>query len=451
MVNNSLQSLQQSLAKAQTKAQTNSGHILIVDDTPNNLRFLSDLLTKAGYSVRKVISGELGLEAARLEPPDLILLDIRMPGLDGYKVCAQLKSDQRTSEIPVIFLSAMDEELDKVMAFEAGGVDYITKPFQVVEVLARIETHLQISYLRKALTQQNLQLQQEMSRRTSAEIALNSLSRLPDSPQQDSSLPQQPELQPDLQANFQTEQQTEFQTEPQTELQQSFDQIQQRYALQTQTLAGLVEQFTQSLGIIEGALEALTQSQPQPSHGTAHPQQVIAATVQAMRQVLQTSAPAAVKPRSIDLGQLCQTFCDQWLLPDLPAYQLSVLSQGPALRLAIDEALLKQVLTQLLNNAIRYSPLGGPLLLRVIYEPTQVLIQVRDEGIGIPAKSLAEINRVLSTQTNLNNLAQLSAPTRPLGRGLTIAKQLMDQQGGTIALSSEKGQGTTVTLTLPIG
>jgi DNA-binding response OmpR family regulator len=140
-----------------------TGDILIVDDTPDNLRFLSDLLTKAGYMVRRVLSGELGLEAAQLEPPDLILLDIRMPGLDGYKVCDRLKSIQHTAQIPVIFLSAMNEELDKVMAFEAGGVDYITKPFQAVEVLARIETHLQLSRLRQTLERQNAQLQQEIS------------------------------------------------------------------------------------------------------------------------------------------------------------------------------------------------------------------------------------------------------------------------------------------------
>lgn len=153
------------------EALKKTGDILIVDDTPDNLRFLSDLLTRAGYMVRRVISGELGLEAAHLEPPDLILLDIRMPGLDGYKVCDQLKSSNRTAQIPVIFLSAMNEELDKVMAFEAGGVDYITKPFQAVEVLARIETHLQLSRLRQALEQQNAQLQQEMGQRSPAETA----------------------------------------------------------------------------------------------------------------------------------------------------------------------------------------------------------------------------------------------------------------------------------------
>lgn len=156
------------------EALKKTGDILIVDDTPDNLRFLSDLLTRAGYMVRRVISGELGLEAAHLEPPDLILLDIRMPGLDGYKVCDQLKSSNRTAQIPVIFLSAMNEELDKVMAFEAGGVDYITKPFQAVEVLARIETHLQLSRLRQALEQQNAQLQQEMGQRSPAETAFES-------------------------------------------------------------------------------------------------------------------------------------------------------------------------------------------------------------------------------------------------------------------------------------
>lgn len=151
--------------------------VLIIDDTPDNLRFLSELLNRAGYTVRKVISGELGLEAAQLEPPDLILLDIRMPELDGYQVCAQLKSSERTRAIPVIFLSAMSEELDKVMAFEAGCVDYITKPFQVAEVLARIENQLQVSRLRQALEQQNAQFQATIAQLTSAETALKTLMR----------------------------------------------------------------------------------------------------------------------------------------------------------------------------------------------------------------------------------------------------------------------------------
>ena len=127
------------LMSAQDSAQPD---ILVVDDTPANLRLLSDMLKAHGYRPRVVPSGKLALSAARAIPPDLILLDIRMPEMDGYEVCEQLKADASLKETPVIFLSALDEIAYKVKAFAAGGVDYITKPFQVEEVLARVGTHL---------------------------------------------------------------------------------------------------------------------------------------------------------------------------------------------------------------------------------------------------------------------------------------------------------------------
>jgi signal transduction histidine kinase len=132
-----------------------SSNILVVDDTLPNLRLLAEILTEKGYKVRPVPNGELALSAARGFPPDLILLDIMMPGIDGYEVCKQLKADERTCDIPVIFISAINEVLDKVKAFAIGGVDYITKPFQVEEVLARVETHLSLRCLQKDLQENN--------------------------------------------------------------------------------------------------------------------------------------------------------------------------------------------------------------------------------------------------------------------------------------------------------
>ncbi|NET54859.1 MAG: response regulator [Symploca sp. SIO2E6] len=135
------------------------GNILIVDDTPENLRFLSMGLSIRGYEVKCAISGSMALLGVSDELPDLILLDIRMPQMDGYEVCEQLKANQRTREIPIIFLSALHEVSDKVKAFASGGVDYITKPFQMEEVLVRVENQLTIVRLQKQLQQQNLRLQ----------------------------------------------------------------------------------------------------------------------------------------------------------------------------------------------------------------------------------------------------------------------------------------------------
>ncbi len=153
------------------------GNILIVDDTPQNLQVLSATLSERGYKVRGVIKGQMALRAARSAPPDLILLDIRMPDMDGYTVCAQLKADTETREIPVIFISALDEVLDKVKAFTVGGVDYITKPFQVEEVLARVEHQLTIRRLSKQLQEQNQKLQQEIQERLKAEQAAAAASK----------------------------------------------------------------------------------------------------------------------------------------------------------------------------------------------------------------------------------------------------------------------------------
>lgn len=118
--------------------------ILIVDDRPDNLRLLAQILVAQGYKVRKAINGSTALMGIKTLIPDLILLDINMPGMSGYDVCQQLKSDRQTKHIPIVFLSASDEVMDKVKAFEVGGVDYITKPFQVPEVLARVATQIKL-------------------------------------------------------------------------------------------------------------------------------------------------------------------------------------------------------------------------------------------------------------------------------------------------------------------
>lgn len=125
--------------------------IMIVDDTPENLRVLSKMLHDQSYEVRPVPSGRMALHAARNKPPDLFLLDINMPEMNGYELCEIIKGDRQLKEIPVIFISALSETLDKVTAFEVGGVDYITKPYHLSEVLARVETHLHLSKLRQEL------------------------------------------------------------------------------------------------------------------------------------------------------------------------------------------------------------------------------------------------------------------------------------------------------------
>ncbi|MEG5063482.1 adenylate/guanylate cyclase domain-containing protein [Microcoleus sp. B3-A4] len=156
--------------------------ILIVDDMPDNLRLLSTMLTSHGYHVRKAINGHLALQGAQISPPDLILLDINMPQMNGYEVCEKLKLSPQTKDIPVIFISALDDVMEKVKAFQVGGVDYITKPFQVEEVLARVQNQLSLRLLQSQLQQQarelhdrNSRLQEEIAERQRAEESIRFL------------------------------------------------------------------------------------------------------------------------------------------------------------------------------------------------------------------------------------------------------------------------------------
>ncbi len=149
--------------------------ILIVDDTAELLRLLSTALSQQGYEVSIASSGSLALNRAYDIQPDLILLDIMMPGIDGYEVCERLKADPRTCTIPIIFITAVDGVLDKVKAFNLGGVDYVTKPFHIEEVLSRIEHQLQIRNLQGRLIAQNLRLQSEIELRQQTEDRYHNL------------------------------------------------------------------------------------------------------------------------------------------------------------------------------------------------------------------------------------------------------------------------------------
>lgn len=152
--------------------------LLIVDDMPTNLDLLSNILIRQGFQVRAAINGTLALMSAQATPPDLILLDIMMPDMDGYEVCRRLKAGEQTRNIPIIFISAQDKTTDKVNAFTMGGVDYITKPFQVEEVLARVRTHLALRALQKQLETTVHQLEKKNAQLEEALATIKTLSGL---------------------------------------------------------------------------------------------------------------------------------------------------------------------------------------------------------------------------------------------------------------------------------
>lgn len=142
------------------------GSILVVDDTPESISMVQTALVDAGYEVLVAITGEKALKLVDLEKPDLILLDVMMPGMDGYETCRRLKAQESTQDIPVIFLSAMSETIDKVKGFDLGGVDYLNKPIALEELLVRVNTHVKISRLEKDLTVANKYLEKRVAERT---------------------------------------------------------------------------------------------------------------------------------------------------------------------------------------------------------------------------------------------------------------------------------------------
>jgi signal transduction histidine kinase len=155
---------------------SNKGKILVVDDTPTNLEVISEILTEVGYAVATAIDGERALKRLQTYLPDLILLDVQMPGIDGFETCRQIKSNPTTASIPVIFITALADTESKVRGFSLGAVDYITKPFQEAEMLARINTHLQLQHLRQHLEQcvaeRTLELQTALDRLRQSQLQL---------------------------------------------------------------------------------------------------------------------------------------------------------------------------------------------------------------------------------------------------------------------------------------
>lgn len=148
-------------------SKDNNGKVMVVDDTPANLKLLTGILQDVGYEPRAFPSGKLAIQAALAEAPDLFLLDINMPDMNGYEICERLKAVDSLREIPVIFISALNEETDKVRAFEVGGVDYVTKPFQFEEVLARVKTHLDLRHARLTIKRHNTRLQEIVNQQVS--------------------------------------------------------------------------------------------------------------------------------------------------------------------------------------------------------------------------------------------------------------------------------------------
>ena len=389
-----------------SQIDASKSNILVVDDTHANLRLLTKLLTEHGYIVRPVADGQLALGSAQTAPPDLILLDIRMPGLSGYDVCKQLKEDERTRDIPVIFLSALQEVFDKIKAFSFGGVDYITKPFQAEEVLARIETHLTLRNLQKRLQKKNVQLQQEILERKQAEDALKmpeqQLRELNASKDKFFSI-----IAHDLRSPINSlNGLTQFVAENLDNY--TFDQLKDVILLQRKTTENLSK-------LLENLL---TWSRLQRGMIEYSPQYLN------LRTIVERNV-------ALFIGIAEQK---QLILKNLIQEEMGIYA---------DLHMLDTIVRNLLSNALKFTEPGGEV--SVLARPDNVYIEVSvsDTGIGIESKHLPKIFQLGTKYKRLG-----TAHEKGTGLGLILCKEFVEKNGGRIWVESDVDKGSTFKFTL---
>ncbi len=383
------------------------GNILIVDDSTDNLRVLASTLTHQGYEIRCVKSGNMALLNVRTVLPDLILLDIRMPEMNGYEVCQQLKASSQTRDIPVIFLSALDESLDKVQAFAVGGADYITKPFQIEEVLARVANQLTIRNLQRQLMDQNNQLQRAKEAAEAASRAKSEfLARVSH------------ELRTPLNAILGYSQLLRYDTALDRDQQENLDII---------TRSG-----EHLLSLIN---DVLNMSKIEAGHLTLNLTNIdLFLLLESLEELFQLKAEA----------KNLQLIFEQ--MPQVPRY------------ICTDKSKLRQILINLLANAIEYTREGGVALrMRVEVdelppdgaplenaEPvtpsaqSRLVFEIEDTGLGIDPEELATIFQPF-IQSESGRRSQQGT-----GLGLTISQKFVQLMGGDITIHSIAGEGTTV-------
>ncbi|MBW4521624.1 MAG: response regulator [Scytolyngbya sp. HA4215-MV1] len=289
------------------KSQASTGEILVVDDMPDNLRLLSSLLSGQGYKVRKVTNGKWAIQAALLSPPELILLDVMMPGMNGYEVCRHLKAHPETRDVPIIFLSVNDEVLDKVQAFRVGGIDYVTKPFEPAEILVRVETQLQLGRLQKQVQAQNLQLQKQMGDRSLPALPACAPASFPTAEFTDHSTVVEKRAQP-----IEPVAENDALLQLNRQLQIALEQAEHTSGLKSDLMFALYQEFYPLLAAISGVTQVLQSDQAQTSlgvEGMCHLQQMgdrctrIQHLLEDVLRLIQTTAstlPSPAEPQPIE-------------------------------------------------------------------------------------------------------------------------------------------------------
>ncbi|MGH7619141.1 MAG: hybrid sensor histidine kinase/response regulator, partial [Gemmatimonadaceae bacterium] len=361
--------------------------ILVVDHTAISADVLTGLLSTADCDVRVALSGADALAAVRAQRPDAVLLDISMPDMDGYDVCRRLKGDPATADIPVIFINALDEPMDKGLAFDVGGADYVQKPFEPAEVLARIAYQLEIARLQADMRSANARLMEL----DSLEATITAM------------------LVHDLRS-------------PLAVAQMVLESIRDNAASNPTAIPELAATASASVARIIALVSDMLDVYRSDAAGKSFP--------------LYPMNPSAALTRAFEFGRIAARYGEIGLELDVE----------PGLPFIMgNEEKLDRALTGLLANAIKFTPAGGAITLSAstrgagdTHRP-RLRIEVADTGSGISEADLASI-------FDPYRHAKSDRQSKAVGLGLAIVKRIVDAHQGTIAVDSDAGRGTRFTI-----
>jgi two-component system, sensor histidine kinase and response regulator len=380
------------------RSESNLSSVLIVDDEANNLRVLHGLLSQDGYDVRAARDGESALEAANSVQPDIILLDIKMPEMDGYEVCAKLKQNEATREIPVIFISALNNVNDIVQAFEIGGVDYITKPFQFAEVLARVRNHLTIVHQHQQIIEQKMQIE-AMRKRD----------------------------------------------------QQRFQQISQ---MREQFVESATYDLKNPLTIIRGSADIMSRFNEVRAHPylrecvehVMESANSMSELVTVMLDFLRMQSSLDLNLQPVNFKQFVEKHVQKYAsLANTRAIEIFFSANAENAYTVMDEKLMSRVIDNLLSNAINYS--HDKTKIRVVLNEDEKVfnLDIQDEGFGIRDEDMEKLFTPFFRAKKRDGERIIEGT----GLGLAIVKEILEQHRGRIEVESEFGKGSNFRVSLP--
>lgn len=372
---------------------TNKPTILVVDDNPTNLQVLLESLKRTGFKILVARTGENAIQQAEYGKPDLILLDVMMPGIDGFETCRRFKTLDAFKEIPIIFMTALTDTTDKLKGFQAGGVDYVTKPLQHEEVLARVVTHLTIRRLQQESREQHLALQEQHAQlqalNASKDKFFSIISHDLRSPL--SSVLVGLRLLTDPESRVSESEKEEI-------LHDSRRTVEQLYSL----LDNLLVWSRLQRGLMEYA-----------------PKQI---DLQPLFERNATLFAANAEQKQIAIRQTVTA----------PIFAFA------------DSQMIDTVIRNLISNALKFTEARGAITLSACQNDQNVEITVADTGIGMDAEAVAKLFRL---DVRYNQLG--TAGEKGTGLGLNVCKEFAEKNGGSIAVESVVGAGTTFRVTLP--